>query len=209
MRLFMVAGEHSGDALGGKLMAALKRTWQRPRALSRRRRRAHGEGGPRLAVPARGGGGDGPARDPRPIAASIMRRVYAHRRRGRRRRTRRRRHHRQPGVHASDRQAHPPRAVRTSPSSTTSRRACGRGGRAGRARCAPTSITCWRCCRSSRRRTSGSAGRRCTYVGHPLIERLDVDARARPAAAGRRLAARPARPCSSCCPAAEPRRSRG
>ena len=35
------------------------------------------------------------------------------------------------------------------------------------------SIACWRCCRSSRRRTGGSAARACVYVGHPLIERLD------------------------------------
>ena len=59
----------------------------------------------------------------------------------------------------------------TFPSSTTCRRACGRGGRGAPARCATTSITCWRCCRSSPRRTSGCGGPPCTYVGHPLIER--------------------------------------
>ncbi len=35
------------------------------------------------------------------------------------------------------------------------------------------SITCWRCCRSSRRRIQQLGGPPCTYVGHPLIERLD------------------------------------
>ena len=47
--LFIVAGEHSGDALGGRLMAALNRLCKRPRALSRRGRRGHGarKGSPR------------------------------------------------------------------------------------------------------------------------------------------------------------------
>ena len=62
-------------------------------------------------------------------------------------------------------------------SSTTCRRACGRGGRAARARCAPTSITCWRCCRSSPDAHQRLGGPPCTYVGHPLIERLRVDRR--------------------------------
>ncbi len=34
------------------------------------------------------------------------------------------------------------------------------------------SITCWRCCRSSRRLVSELGGPPCTYVGHPLTERL-------------------------------------
>ena len=38
-------------------------------------------------------------------------------------------------------------------------RRSGPGGRAARAPCAPMSITCWRCCRSSRRRIGGSAAR--------------------------------------------------
>ena len=44
-------------------------------------------------------------------------------------------------------------------SSIMSVRRCGRGGRAARAPCALTSIMCWRCCRSSRRRCGGWAGR--------------------------------------------------
>ena len=35
------------------------------------------------------------------------------------------------------------------------------------------SITSWRCCRSSRRAHQRLGGPPCTYVGHPLIERLD------------------------------------
>ena len=50
-------------------------------------------------------------------------------------------------------------AIRASRSSITSRPRSGRGGRAGRARCCPMSITCWRCCRSSRRPIAGCAGR--------------------------------------------------
>ena len=76
------------------------------------------------------------------------------------RRARRRRHHRCAGVHPPDCQAHSQARAPTFPSSTTSRPACGLGARAARARCAATWITCWRCCRSSRRRISGSAVRR-------------------------------------------------
>ena len=36
-----------------------------------------------------------------------------------------------------------------------------------------TSTMCWRCCPSSRRRIARLGGPPCTYVGHPLIERLD------------------------------------
>ena len=46
--------------------------------------------------------------------------------------------------------------TRRSPSSTTSRPRSGPGGRAGRARCSAMSITCWVCCRSSRRNTASS-----------------------------------------------------
>ena len=57
---------------------------------------------------------------------------------------------------------------------------------------------------------ASSAGPPCTYIGHPMIERLDVDRRARSRAAGgaagpRRRASR----CWWCCPAAAPRRCRG
>ena len=83
-----------------------------------------------------------------------------------------------------------------------------RPGRARKMR--PMSITCWRCCRSSRRRTSVSAVRRARYVGHPLIERLDWMHGLDPHALADRLEARgPRAPSSSCCPAAAPRKSRG
>ena len=52
------------------------------------------------------------------------------------------------------------RARRRSRSSIMFARRCGPGGRAARARCALTSIMCWRCCRSSRRRCGSWAGRR-------------------------------------------------
>ena len=127
---------------------------------------------------------------------TILRRVYGTAAAGRRGRARRARHHRQPRVHAPDRAARaqpPPR----SRSSTTCRPSvwAWRPGRAAQdAR--RTSITCWRCCRSSPMRTRAAWAAPCTYVGHPLIERLRVDLGARhrglwptPGAAGRRAAA--------------------
>ena len=106
LRIFLVAGEHSGDALGGKLMSALSAQLQGPHPLSRRRRRGHGARGPCLAVPARGRRRHGVRVDPGAPAAHHVARL-PHGRCGGRRRTRRRRHHRCAGVHASDRQAHP------------------------------------------------------------------------------------------------------
>ena len=55
-----------------------------------------------------------------------------------------------------------PRARRRAPrsrSSTMFHPQSGRGGRAARAQCAAMSIMCWPCCRSNRRRMSGSAAR--------------------------------------------------
>ncbi len=43
--VFLVAGEESGDRLGAALIAAIKRATPRPRAVFRRRRRAHGASG--------------------------------------------------------------------------------------------------------------------------------------------------------------------
>ena len=63
-------------------------------------------------------------------------------------------------------------AAPRSPSSTTCRRACGPGGPGARARCATMSITCWRCCPFEPEAHRRLGGPPCTYVGHPLIERL-------------------------------------
>ncbi len=90
-----------------------------------------------------------------------------------RRASRRARHHRQPRFHPSRRAARAARAARTAGRSTTSAPPFGRGGPGAPGRCAPMSIACWRCCRSSPRRTRGLGGPRCVYVGHPLIERLN------------------------------------
>ena len=158
LRLFIVAGEHSGDALGAKLMAALN---------ERRRGRVRyvGVGGAQMAeqglvsqfpiedVAVMGAGRDpgaaahahdaaSTARSPQPSPPSPMRSSSS---------TAPSSRTRSPGACAG--------AGPRSPSSTTCRRACGPGGPAGRARCAATSITCWRCCRSSRTRIRASAGR--------------------------------------------------
>ena len=58
-------------------------------------------------------------------------------------------------------------------SSTTCPRRSGHGAPIARGACEPMSITYWRCFRSSRRRIRRLGGPPCTYVGHPLIERLD------------------------------------
>ena len=205
LRMFIVAGEHSGDALGGKLMPALS-------AQCKGRIHFLGVGGEDmehaglvsqfpLEDVAVMGFASILARLPRICRASTARSM-------RRWRpnptpssssTRRSSRIRSPSASAS--------ARRTSPSSTTSRRACGRGGRGGRARCGRTSITCWRCCRSSRPRTSASAARRPRYVGHPLIERLDWLQALDPMPLAERLQLDPGRLRSWCCPAAAPPRS--
>ena len=108
-----------------------------------------------------------------PRLPRIIARVLSHRRCGRRRRARRRRHHRRPEF------THPiaKRIRKRAPQIpiidyvSPERVGVAAGARAQDA--PPTSITCWRCCRSSRRRTQRLGGPPCTYVGHPLIERLD------------------------------------
>ena len=182
LRLFIVAGEHSGDALGAKLMAALN---------ERRRGRIRyvGVGGELMAQ--QGLVSQFPLQDVAVMGiGAILARLadhpaprLRHGGRGRRRRARCARHHRQPRVHAPDRASACAGACPRSRSSTTCRRACGPGARGGRARCATTSTTCWRCCRSSPMRTTASGGPPCTYVGHPLdrAHGLDLGARHRPA----------------------------
>ena len=104
--LFIVAGEHSGDALGAKLMAALN-------ARRRGRIRYLGVGGPAMA--AQGLVSQFPLEDvavmgPRAILARlplILQTHLRHRQGGPGGRARCRRHHRQPGVHPPDRQTHP------------------------------------------------------------------------------------------------------
>ena len=186
----MVAGEHSGDALGAKLMAALNAAPPRPHPLPRRRRRADGAAGPRLAVPDGGCGGDGARRAssrgcPRSCAASIGTAAAA--------------------VAAepdalviidSPEFTHPiaRRVRRRAPDDPHHRlrlaQRLGLAARAARARCAPTSTTCWRCCRSSRDAHERLGGPPCTYVGHPLIERLPWIAALDPAPLAERLGLR-------------------
>ena len=208
LRLFMVAGEHSGDALGGKLMAALN---------ERRRGRIRylGVGGPAMA--AQGLVSQFPLEDvavmgPGAIISRlplIVRRISATASAAVAAEPERRRHHRQPGVHPPDRQAHPPAAA--GHSHHRLRLAQRVGVAAGpRAQDAPTmSTTSWRCGRSSPRRTHRLGGPPCSFVGHPLIERHPWIAGARhrrrsPSAStfGR------TRRCLSCCPAAAPPRCR-
>ena len=165
----------------------------RPHPLPRRRRPGDGGAGPRLAVPARGGGGDGARRDPgapaadpeadlraRPAPPSPPSPARSSSSTAPSSPTR------SPGASAG--------AGRTSRSSTTSRPACGRGGPGARARCAAMSTTCWRCGRSSPRCTSAWAGRACSFVGHPLIERHPWIAALDTAPLAERLALPPDRP---------------
>ena len=92
-------------------------------------------------------------------------------------------------------------ARRRSRSSTMCARRCGPGGRDARAPCALMSIMCWRCCRSSRRRCGGWAGRPARFVGHPLSERVASFASE---CRGGAPAAWPIRRCCWCCRAAAP-----
>ncbi len=111
VNIFVIAGEHSGDALGGKLMAAL-----RQKLGSRVRFTGVGD----EAMQNEGLVSDFPMSDvtvmgPLSILRHlprILKRVYGTVDRAIATEPRRRRHHRQPRVHAPDRQAHqeaPPR----------------------------------------------------------------------------------------------------
>ena len=48
----------------------------------------------------------------------------------------------------------------------------GVAARPGARDAAPMSITCWPCCRSSRRPIAALRGPPCSYVGHPLTEQI-------------------------------------
>ncbi len=207
-RLFVVAGEHSGDALGAKLMAALNAQWKG-------RVRYLGVGGEQMAkeglvsqFPTRRRGGDGPARDPQAPAAHHPPRLRD-RRRGHRRRTRRRRHHRQPGVHASDRQAHPPPPPGHPDHRLRVAERVGVAAGPGEAKMRAYIDHVLALLPFEPEAHQRLGGPPCTYVGHPLIERLDWMHGLDPhPLADRAGSSTPRAPFSSCCPAAEPRKSR-
>ncbi len=98
----------------------------------------------------------------------------------------------------------PPRP--RSRSSTMCRPRSGLGGPAARAPCAAMSTTCWRCCRSSRRRIERLGGPPCTYVGHPLAA---SSSRAAAERRGGATAGSPSRRSCWCCRAAGAARSSG
>ena len=105
LKIFVVAGEHSGDALGAKLIAALKAAHAGPIQFS-------GVGGEEMAhegfvslFPIEDVAVMGPM-SILPRLPRIVRRVYQTVGRGARRRSGCRRHHRQSGIHAPDREAH-------------------------------------------------------------------------------------------------------
>ena len=88
-------------------------------------------------------------------------------------------------------------------SSTTCRRPYGRGGRVGPPRCGAMSITCSRCCRSSRMRTAASAARHAPMSAIPWPSRSRCCAPVRTKPRG----AMPTRPWSSSCRGAAAARS--
>ncbi len=105
LKIFVVAGEHSGDALGAKLIAALKAAHAGPIQFSGVGGEEMAHEGFRFTISNRRRRGDGPDVDPAAPAAHRPARL-SNRRRGARRRSGCRRHHRQSGIHAPDRETY-------------------------------------------------------------------------------------------------------
>ena len=157
LRVALVAGEHSGDQLGFKLMRALRER-RRETSSSRRRRRGDGGGGPQEPVSDqrhRGNGNPAGARSP----AEASSRASGRRRNRSSPRSRTRSSSSTAPTSPIASPAACARRCRTCRSSTTSARASGRGGRGGRKRCAPMSIACSASCPSSPRPTFASGAR--------------------------------------------------
>ena len=207
--IFIVAGEHSGDALGAKLMAAIE-------ALRPGEFQFKGVGGREMEreglhslFPIEDVAVMGPL-NILPALPRLMRRVYI--RRSMRRlppspiwsssSIARSSRIRSPSASAA--------ARRTSRLSIMSARACGRGGRAGAKRCAAYVDEVLGLLPFEPEAHARLGGPHCTYVGHPLIERLPEIENADAGGAGR-----PARHCSKPagaaghCPAAADRKSSG
>ena len=193
LRLFFIAGEHSGDALGGKLMAALNR-------LCKGQVHYLGVGGENMER--EGLASQFPLSDVAvmgslsilPRLPRIVSRV-----------------HRTvdaavaaepdavviidaPGVHARHRQAHPQADARRCLLSITSAPVCGRGVPGARARCTAYVdhvLALLPFEPSALERLGGPAS---TYVGHPLVERLDWLHGLDPAPLAQRLNLDPHRP---------------
>ena len=155
--VYLLAGEHSGDVLGARLMAALQAA--RPGLRIRRHRRpAHGGAGPAQPVPDAGTGGDGPAGGAAAAAracAACWRRPWPTSRA------------RRPDVLVTiDSPGFTLRLLRrvaraaASRGCITSPRRSGRGGRAGCASSPDCGSGCSACCRSSRRSSPATACRR-------------------------------------------------
>ena len=172
LRMFLVAGEHSGDALGGKLMAALTAACEG---------RVHflgvgGEAMERAGLASQFPLADvavmGPRRILRAPAAHLCARLRAPSMRPSRpipmrssSSTAPSSRIRSPSASAS--------AGRTSRSSTMSARACGRGGPGARAKMRAYVDHVLALLPFEPAAHERLGGPPCTYVGHPLIERLD------------------------------------
>ena len=154
LRVALVAGEHSGDQLGPKLMRALREARAGEIAFL-------GVGGE--AMEAEGLKSLFPISDIAvmgilPVLARLPKLI------ARIRQTAeaiiaapagRARHHRQPRLHPPRRPPRPRGAAEIADRQLCQSRASGLGGRAAPRRCGLMSIACWRCCRSSLRPIGG------------------------------------------------------
>ena len=169
VNIFLIAGEHSGDALGGKLMAALARSSARASTFSGVGGEAMENEGLVSQFPLSDVAVMGPLSILRRLPR-IMARVYG---------TveapsppsRTSSSSSTPRVHAPHRQAHPQAPPDHSHHRLREPERLGVAAGPRRARCAPMSITFWALLPFEPEAHERLGGPPCTYVGHPLIER--------------------------------------
>ena len=202
----MVAGEHSGDALGRPADGRAQRAAARTHPLSRRRRRAHGRRrGWSRSFRIERCGGDGHRRHPGRAAEAAAPRV----RHGRAQLS-------PPSPTRSSSSTAPSSRIRSrgasasggrrSRSSTTCRPACGRGGRAARAKMREYVDHVLALLPFEPDAHQRLRGPPCTYVGHPLIERRAWIQALDPEPLADACSCSPTARCCWCCRAAAPPR---